>query len=75
MTATPKCSNGVVLRLDGNWRWITGNMGNASPRALSYNTTYYALGWTSYATREVTSFSNDLTGRRMTITVEGVKPY
>ena len=50
-------------------------MGNASPRALSYNTTYYALGWTSYATREVTSFSNDLTGRRMTITVEGVKPY
>ena len=46
----PKCSNGVVLRLDGNWRWITGNMGNASPRALSYNTTYYALGWTSYAT-------------------------
>lgn len=61
-------SNGLV-------EWAIGDPGQLHFGAMSYGTTYQALGWTITPTSDDTTFTNDVTGHGMTVSVEGAKTF
>ncbi len=65
-------ANGVRVSANGDWEWVTGDMGNQSYTTLTYGTAYRALGWTVTPTDDGTTFANDATGHGMTVRVQGV---
>ena len=67
-------ANGVRLSTGGQIRWVLGNLGAIPAVTLDYQT-YSAVGWTIDASQEGTRFTNDSTGRGMTISVEGVEGF
>ena len=67
-------ANGVRLSSGGQISWVLGNLGNIPVVTLDYRT-YSAVGWTIDASAEGTRFTNDDTGRGMTISVEGVETF
>jgi serine/threonine protein kinase, bacterial len=68
-------ANGERVGSNGDWEWVTGDMGDQSYTPLSYGTAYRTLGWTVTPTSDGTTFSNDTTGHGMTVGVQGVKPF
>jgi serine/threonine-protein kinase len=68
-------ANGVRVSANGDWDWVTGDMGNQSYTTLTYGTAYRSLGWTITPTSDGTTFLNDATGRGMTVGVQGVEPF
>lgn len=68
-------ANGVVVKPDGAWSWVIGDMGDVHFTALSYGTTYRALGWTIHPTSDGTRFTNDGTGRGIFVSTEGVESF
>ncbi|GJF12278.1 hypothetical protein NGTWS0302_01460 [Mycolicibacterium cyprinidarum] len=67
-------ANGVRLSSGGQITWVLGNLGAIPAVTLDYQT-YSAVGWTIEASAEGTRFTNDSTGRGMTISVEGVEGF
>ena len=67
-------ANGVRLSARGQISWVLGNLGAIPAVTLDYQT-YSAVGWTIDASREGTRFTNDSTGRGMSISVEGVEGF
>lgn len=67
-------ANGVRLSAGGQISWVLGNLGAIPAVTLDYQI-YSAVGWTINASREGTRFTNDSTGRGMTISVEGVEGF
>ena len=67
-------ANGVRLSAGGQISWVLGNLGAIPTVTLDYRT-YSAVGWTIDASREGTRFTNESTGRGMTISVEGVEGF
>lgn len=67
-------ANGVELTADGQVHWIVGNLGDIPAVRLDYRT-YSALGWTIDASSAGTRFTNDRTGRGMSVSVESVQVF
>lgn len=67
-------ANGVRLSATGQISWVLGNLGAIPAVTLDYQT-YSAVGWTIDAGRDGTRFTNDSTGRGMSISVEGVEGF
>jgi hypothetical protein len=68
-------ANGVVVKSDGAWSWVIGDMGDAHFVTLSYETTYRALGWTVDPASDGTRFTNDGSGHGMFVSAEGVEAF
>jgi hypothetical protein len=67
-------ANGVRLTADGDVSWLVGNLGDIPAVTLDYRT-YSAVGWTIDAGKDGTRFTNDRTGRGMTVSVDGVQAF
>lgn len=67
-------ANGVRVTVDGEIRWVVGNLGAMPVVTLDYRT-YYAVGWTIEASSTGTRFTNERTGRGMTVSVESVQAF
>lgn len=68
-------ANIVGVRPNGLVEWAIGDPGQLHFGAMSYGTTYQALGWTITPTSDDTTFTNDVTGHGMTVSVEGAKTF
>lgn len=68
-------ANIVGVRSNGLVEWAIGDPGQLQFRAMSYGTIYHALGWTIAPTSDDTTFTNDVTGHGMTVSVEGATPF
>lgn len=67
-------ANGVRLSADGDLRWLVGNLGDIPAVRLDYRT-YTAVGWTIEASSAGTRFTNERTGRGMSVSVESVQAF
>jgi hypothetical protein len=67
-------ANGVQLTVDGQVRWLLGNLGDIPAVTLDYRT-YRALGWTIEASADGTRFTNDRSRHGMFVAVEGVQTF
>ncbi|CPX29786.1 Bacteriophage protein [Mycobacteroides abscessus] len=68
-------ANIVGVRSNGLVEWAIGDPGQLHFGAMSYGTTYQALGWTITPTSDDTTFVNDATGHGMTVSVENVHAF
>ncbi|OHU51582.1 hypothetical protein BKG82_22925 [Mycobacteroides chelonae] len=68
-------ANIVGVRSNGLVEWAIGDPGQLHFGAMSYGTTYHALGWTITPTSDETTFTNDATGHGMTVSVENVRVF
>ncbi|MEC4836832.1 hypothetical protein R2362_20055 [Mycobacteroides chelonae] len=68
-------ANIVGVRSNGLVEWAIGDPGQLQFRAMSYGTIYQALDWTITPTSDDTTFTNDVTGHGMTVSVEGATPF
>lgn len=68
-------ANIVGVRSNGLVEWAIGDPGQLHFGAMSYGTTYQALGWTITPTSDDTTFTNDVTGHGMTVSVENVRAF
>lgn len=68
-------ANIVGVRSNGLVEWAIGDPGQLHFGAMSYGTTYQALGWTITSTSDDTTFTNDVTGHGMTVSVENVRAF
>ena len=69
--------NGVTLTSSGNLNWVCGDLG-AYPswfHHLEYGSTYKANGWTIVSSTGGTTFTNNATGRGMTINAQGANTF
>ncbi|BBY98901.1 hypothetical protein [Mycolicibacterium fallax] len=67
-------ANGVSVTSGGALRWVLGNLGAIPAVTLDY-ATYRAVGWTIVADSTGTRFTNDGTGRGMTVSTEGAEAF
>jgi hypothetical protein len=67
-------ANGVRLTAAGQVQWISGNLGDIPVVTIDYRT-YSAQGWTIVATEDGTRFTNDGTGRGMSVAIQGVQTF
>lgn len=67
-------ANGVRVSARGQISWVLGNLGAIPAVTLDYQT-YSAVGWTIDASAQGTRFTNDSTGRGMTVSIEGVEGF
>ncbi len=64
-------ATGVEVSADGSNRWVVGNLGAMPTTRIDY-ATYTAVGWTIVASTDGTRFTNQGTGRGMSVSTEGV---
>jgi hypothetical protein len=60
---------------DGQFQWVKADLGELEGIVTMEYQTYGAVGWTIVATADGTKFTNDRTGRGMTVSTEKVEPF
>lgn len=68
-------TNVVMITSGGIMDWTVGDGGQLQTHTLNYGTLYHALGWTITPTSEGTTFTNDATGRGMSVNVDGARAF
>lgn len=67
-------ANGVNVTVDGQFRWLVGNLGDIPAITLDYRI-YRAQGWTIAASSSGTRFTNDQTGHGMFVSIEAANGF
>lgn len=60
---------------DGEFHWISADLGALAGRVTMDYQTYTAQGWTIAAAADSTTFTNDRSGRGMSVSDRGVAPF
>lgn len=60
---------------DGQLQWVKADLGALEGIVTMEYRTYSAQGWTIVATADGTRFTNDRTGRGMSVSIEAVQPF
>lgn len=65
----------VSINDNGDLRWADADLGALEGRVTLDYQTYTAQGWTIVADRNITTFTNDHTGRGMSVSDQAVEPF